>query len=68
MTITNSYNRQPDKLDYAEPTKFKFSIIKLPKVEYFCTAANIPGMFAAVQKYSTLGNLIILNLNFVGSA
>ena len=44
MTILDSYNRQPDKLDYAEPTKFKFSIIKLPKVEYFCTAANIPSI------------------------
>ena len=48
MTVTNSYNRQPTKLDYASPTQFKFGIIKLPKVEYFCTAANIPGI--------TLGN------------
>jgi len=48
MTITNSYDRQPQKLDYASPTQFKFGIIKLPKVEYFCTAANIPGI--------TLGN------------
>jgi hypothetical protein len=44
MTTTNSYNRQPTKLDYASPTQFKFSVIKLPKVEYFCTAANIPGI------------------------
>ena len=44
MTTTNSYSRQPAKQDYADPTKFKFSIIKLPKVEYFCTAANIPGI------------------------
>jgi len=44
MTVTNSYNRQPTKLDYASPTQFKFGIIKLPKVEYFCTAANIPGI------------------------
>ena len=48
MTVTNSYDRQPQKLDYASPTQFKFGIIKLPKVEYFCTAANIPGI--------TLGN------------
>ena len=48
MTTTNANDRQPSKLDYAEPTKFRFSIIKLPKVEYFCTAANIPGI--------TLGN------------
>jgi len=43
MTTTNRYNRQPTKQDYADPTKFKFSIIKLPKVEYFCTAVNLPG-------------------------
>ncbi len=44
MTITNSLSRQPTKLDYASPTQFKFSIIKLPKVEYFCTAVNVPGI------------------------
>ena len=44
MTVTNSYARQPTKLDYASPTQFKFQIIKLPKVEYFCTAANVPGI------------------------
>ena len=44
MTITNALSRQPTKLDYASPTQFKFNIIKLPKVEYFCTAINIPGI------------------------
>ena len=44
MTTTNANNRQPTKFDYAEPTKFRFGVIKLPKVEYFCTAANIPGI------------------------
>ena len=44
MTITNSYTRQPTKFDYAEPTKFKFTIIKLPKVEFFVTTANVPGV------------------------
>jgi hypothetical protein len=44
MTVSNSYLRQPTKLDYASPTQFKFNIIKLPKVEYFCTAVNIPGI------------------------
>jgi len=47
MTTTNRYNRQPTKQDYADPTKFKFSIIKLPKVEYFCTAVNLPGVSLA---------------------
>ena len=44
MTVTNSLSRQPTKLDYASPTQFKFSITKLPKVEYFCTSVNIPGV------------------------
>tara|TARA_Y100000816_G_scaffold85588_1_gene58831 strand:+ start:347 stop:973 length:627 start_codon:yes stop_codon:yes gene_type:complete len=44
MTTTNANTRQPTKLDYASPTQFRFSIIKLPKVEYFATAANIPGI------------------------
>lgn len=44
MTIINSAARQPTKIDYASPTQFKFNIIKLPKVEYFCTSVNIPGI------------------------
>ena len=44
MTIEQSYKRQPTKFDYAAPTQFKFTITKLPKVEFFCTAANIPGI------------------------
>mgnify|MGYP001487429310 CR=1 FL=1 len=44
MTTTNAYSRQPTKLDYASPTQFKFQIMKLPKVEYFTTACNIPGI------------------------
>ena len=53
MTTTNSYNRQPTKLDYASPTQFKFSVIKLPKVEYFCTAANIPGITLGTSNLAT---------------
>ena len=43
-TTINSLARQPTELDYADPTKFKFSITKLPKVEFFTTAANLPGI------------------------
>ena len=43
-TTINALARQPTELDYADPTKFKFSINKLPKVEYFTTAANLPGI------------------------
>ena len=44
MTTLKVLDRQPTKMDYASPTQFKFSIQKLPKVEYFCTAANVPGI------------------------
>ena len=44
MTIKQSYKRQPTKFDYASPTQFKFTITKLPKVEFFCTAVNLPGI------------------------
>jgi len=37
-------DRQPDKLDYSSPTQFKFGIVQLPKVEFFTTAANLPGI------------------------
>jgi len=39
-----SVQRQPDKLDYASPTQFKFGIHQLPKVEFFSTAATIPAI------------------------
>tara|TARA_B100001113_G_C21115228_1_gene625056 strand:+ start:566 stop:1183 length:618 start_codon:yes stop_codon:yes gene_type:complete len=45
--MTTLKSRQPTKLDYASPTQFKFSILKLPKTEYFCTAVNIPGISLA---------------------
>ena len=35
MTNHKLIKRQPTKLDYVSPTQFKFSILKLPKVEYF---------------------------------
>ena len=47
MTTTNTFRRQPTKQDYADPTKFKFNILKLPKVEYFCTQVNLPGIALA---------------------
>ena len=43
-TTTKMLARQPTEFDYADPTKFKFSITKLPKVEFFTTAANLPGI------------------------
>ena len=44
MTTINRNDRQPTKMDYASPTQFKFQILKLPKVEFFTTAVNLPGL------------------------
>tara|TARA_Y100000588_G_C13938404_1_gene788956 strand:+ start:265 stop:849 length:585 start_codon:yes stop_codon:yes gene_type:complete len=41
---TKAIDRQPDKLDYASPTQFKFGIHQLPKVEFFTVACNLPGI------------------------
>ena len=58
MTTTNSYTRQPTKLDYASPTQFKFNILKLPKVEYFCTAINVPGVeLSSLEQVTPLKNI-----------
>jgi len=43
-SMTTSISRQPSKLDYTSPTQFRFLINQLPKVEYFTTEANIPGI------------------------
>ncbi len=44
MTTIISISRHPTQQDYASPSQFKFSIAKLPKVEFFCTEINIPGI------------------------
>ena len=53
MTVTNSFTRQPTKIDYASPTQFKFGIIKLPKVEFFVTSVNLPGISMDAINQST---------------
>ena len=45
-TAQSPLARQPDKLDYASPTQFKFGIHQLPKVEFFTLSANVPGISA----------------------
>jgi len=42
--MTTAIDRQPDKLDYLSPTQFRFGIHQLPKVQFFTTSANIPGI------------------------
>ena len=51
MGNTDMLTRQPTELDYADPSKFKFTITKLPKVEFFTTNVVLPGV--------NLGDVII---------
>ena len=37
-------SRQPTTMDYVSPTQFKFTITQLPKVEFFVTNCNLPGI------------------------
>ena len=54
MTTSQSpISRQPTQLDYASPTQFKFGINQLPKVEFFTTQANIPGISLADAVFPT---------------
>ena len=53
VTETSPLARQPDKLDYASPTQFKFGIHQLPKVEFFTVSASIPGVSAGVATIAT---------------
>ena len=46
-------DRQPTQLDYASPTQFKFSIVQLPKVEFFTTACNLPSITLADAIFPT---------------
>ena len=60
-TSTSPLNRQPSKLDYTSPTQFRFLINQLPKVEYFTTEANIPGITLSEIEYGTpLKNIPLL--------
>ncbi|SVB81438.1 uncharacterized protein METZ01_LOCUS234292, partial [marine metagenome] len=45
-TAQSPIARQPDKLDYASSTQFKFGIHQLPKVEFFTLSANVPSISA----------------------
>ena len=45
-TAQSPLARQPDKLDYASSTQFKFGIHQIPKVEFFTISANVPSISA----------------------
>ena len=44
VTAQSPLARQPEQLDYASPTQFRFGIHQLPKVEFFTVSANLPGV------------------------
>ena len=59
--MANTITRQPTKLDYTSPTQFRFLINQLPKVQYFTTEANIPGItLDNVELGSPLKNIPLL--------
>tara|TARA_Y100000310_G_scaffold128256_1_gene127394 strand:+ start:1166 stop:1750 length:585 start_codon:yes stop_codon:yes gene_type:complete len=52
-TAQSPLARQPDQLDYASPTQFRFGINQLPKVEFFTINANLPGIDATATSFAT---------------
>jgi len=44
MVEFNPLSRQPDNMDLASSSQFRFNLLKVPNVEYFVTSANIPGI------------------------
>ena len=40
----NQLQRQPNNLDFASPSQFRFNLLKTPNVEFFVTSVNIPGV------------------------
>ena len=72
-TTINALARQPTELDYADPTKFKFSITKLPKVEFLLQDmikfANLPDASILVnlffQLHSNKFQLWVMTLHLI---
>jgi hypothetical protein len=52
-TAQSPIARQPDQLDYASPTQFRFGVHQLPKVEFFTVSANLPGIAGGVVTQAT---------------
>ena len=53
VTAQSPLARQPEQLDYASPTQFRFGIHQLPKVEFFTVSANLPGISAGTVTHAT---------------
>jgi|TARA_B110000977_G_C10998091_1_gene462711 hypothetical protein len=75
VTSQSPMSRQPDQLDYASPTQFRFGIHQLPKVEFFTVSANLPGISSGTVTYATpfkdiptMGEKLVyenLSINFI---
>ena len=52
-TAQSPLARQPEQLDYASPTQFRFGIHQLPKVEFFTVSANLPGVSVPSATFAT---------------
>ena len=53
VTSTSPLARQPDQLDYASPSQFRFGIKQLPDVEFFTIDATLPGITASAVDLNT---------------
>ena len=53
VTSTSPLARQPDQLDYASPSQFRFGIKQLPDVEFFTIDATLPGITATSVDFNT---------------
>lgn len=53
-------NRQPENRNYLSGVNFKLQLLKCPSVEFFCQAANIPGVSLLTTEQSTRYNAIPL--------
>jgi hypothetical protein len=52
-TAQSPIARQPEQLDYASPTQFRFGIHQLPKVEFNTVSANLPGISVDTSAMAT---------------
>ena len=44
MVAFNPLQRQPDTLDFANASQFRFQLLKIPTTVYYTTAVNLPGI------------------------
>ena len=44
---------QPTVFDYATSTQWRISFNRIPKVDWFCTTANVPGITLGEAQYAT---------------